>query len=246
MKLTAMADCYQTLSKDENFPKMSVDSILLSMCQSEWEHRESKRIDSAIRKAKVPFKYAHYTDLSHCLARRIDDIYLQRLSHCEWIPSSQNIIFTGDSGTGKSWLACMFANHAIKLGYSVKFYDLPDLLREVEESRLLPLINGLSPLIRLKKSIEKLELLIIDGLGMTGLSQQQCEDLEMVIKLRDGIGSTIVTSPLGVELWSDFFAGLPMSQSVIDRLVSKGHLFKLYGTSLRSEFNEFKGDGNEH
>ena len=151
------------------------------------------------------------------------------LTSCQWISSGSNLILTGPTGSGKTWLACGFGNQACRFGKSVLFQRLPLMLEELQIS------HGDGTFRKRLSQLAKLDLLILDDFGMAALSPQGRGDMLEVIDARVEGRSTIVTSQIPVENWHDYLGGgnPTVADAILDRVVSGALRIPLRGESMR-------------
>src|SRR5262249_27144323 len=146
----------------------------------------------------------------------------------EWIARHQDLLITGKTGTGKSWLACALGHKACRDNRSVLYYRVPRLLD------VLALARGDGSYPRLLKSLARVELLVLDDWGLAPLTSQQGRDLLDIVDDRHGRRSTIVTSQVPVEHWHEPIADPTIADAVLDRLVHTSHRLELEGPPLRT------------
>ena len=190
--------------------------------------RENQRLVRLLKAAKLKSS-ACLEDVDYRQDRGLDKSQMASLSGCQWIATGLNLILTGPTGSGKTWLACAFGNQACRFGKSVLFQRLPLLLEELQIS------HGDGSFRKRLSQLAKLDLLILDDFGMAALSAQGRADLLEVIDARVEGRSTIVTSQIPVENWHDYLgAGNPtVADAILDRVVSGALRVPLRGESMR-------------
>jgi len=151
------------------------------------------------------------------------------LAQNEWIKNHQNLLLTGPSGVGKSYLAQSFGNGACRHGYSVLYTRAAKLLMSLTTSRA----DG-TYISRMKK-ISKVNVLILDDFGLNPLEDIHKQDLFEIIEDRYGVGSTIVTAQLPTDHWHDYLGGGMLGDGICDRLLHNCHDLKLSGESYRKK-----------
>ena len=166
-------------------------------------------------------------DLNTKAARGLDKALFAKLATGDWIARRQDLLITGKTGTGKSWLACALGHKACRDDRSVLYHRVPRLLDA------LALARGDGRHARLLKSLARVELLILDDWGLAPLTSEQGRDLLEIVDDRHGRASTIVTSQLPVDHWHDVIADPTVADAVLDRLVHTAHRLALNGESLR-------------
>ena len=159
--------------------------------------------------------------------RGLDKALFAKLATGDWIGRRQDLLITGKTGTGKSWLACALGHKACRDDRSVLYHRVPRLLDA------LALARGDGRYTRLLKSLARVELLILDDWGLAPLTSQQGRDLREIVDDRHGRGSTIVTSQLPVDHWHQVIVDPTIADAVLDRLVHTAHRLALDGETLR-------------
>ncbi len=215
----------------------SFEERLGLLVDRELTERENRRLQTRLRKAKLRHE-ASIEDLDWRAARGLDRSLVMQLAGCRWIERHHNVVITGATGVGKSFLACALAHKACLGGYSALYQRLPRLLEEVRLSR------GDGRYARLLRSLVKTHVLILDDWGLVPLTAQQQQDLLEVIEDRHGVRSTIVASQLPVEHWHEIMEIPTLSDALLDRLVHNAHRIHLQGDSLRRHYSDLNESGH--
>lgn len=203
-----------------------MDRLALLM-DRELAEREYKRLTSRIREAKLR-QSAVVEDIDFKTSRKLDRSLVLKLSECVWISQHQNILITGPTGVGKSYLACALGQKACRMGYRVLYQRLTRLLAELEIARG----DGRYP--RMISSLGRIDVLILDDWGLEGgISDRQRRDLLEVLDDRYATRSTIVTSQLPVDRWHDHIGDPTLADAILDRLIHNAHRVPLDGPSMR-------------
>lgn len=203
-----------------------MDRLALLM-DRELAERENKRLASRIREAKLR-QSAVIEDLDFKTPRKLDRTLLLKLSECAWIPQHQNVLITGPTGVGKSYLACALGQKACRMGYRVLYQRLTRLLAELEIARG----DGRFP--RLINNLSKIDVLILDDWGLEGgITDRQRRDLLEILDDRYASRSTVVTSQLPVDRWHDHIGDPTLADAILDRLIHNAHRIPLDGPSMR-------------
>jgi DNA replication protein DnaC len=161
--------------------------------------------------------------------RGIDRAVFARLIAGDWIDCNENLLITGATGLGKSWIACALGHKACRDNRSVQYHRVPRLFEA------LALARGDGRYGRLPKSLGRVQLLILDDWGLSILNQPERRDLLEILDDRHGRASTIVTSQIPVELWHDIIGDPTLGDAILDRLVQNAHRLQLTGESMRKK-----------
>jgi DNA replication protein DnaC len=151
------------------------------------------------------------------------------LARCDWIRSAYNLLVTGKTGLGKSWLACALGQRACREGLTVRYLRVPTLLEMMKAGRG----DGSAP--RVIERLGKVQLLILDDFGIYPLDSDQRRDLMEIIEERAQRRSTIVTSQLDVDDWHRAFGDPTLADALLDRLVNSAYRLELEGESMRGD-----------
>jgi DNA replication protein DnaC len=224
--LTGMAKALEEQRRQRNVEGLSFEERLGLLVDREAVERESKRLISRLKYANLR-QNAVVEDLDTKAARGLDKGLFAKLASGEWIVRHQDLLITGKTGTGKSWLACALGHKACRDDRSVLYYRVPRLLDA------LALARGDGRYPRLLKSLARVELLVLDDWGLAPLTSQQGRDLLDIVDDRHTRRSTIVTSQVPVDHWHELIADPTIADAVLDRLVHTAHRLALDGPSMR-------------
>jgi DNA replication protein DnaC len=224
--LTGMAKALEEQRKQPDIAALDFEERLALLVDREAIERQNKRLGSRLKYASLR-QDAVVEDLDTKAARGLDKALFTKLAAGDWIARKQDLLISGLTGTGKSWLACALGHKACRDDRSVLYYRLPRLLDA------LALARGDGRHARLLKSLARVELLILDDWGLATLTSEQGRDILEIIDDRHRRASTIVTSQLPVDHWHEVIADPTVADAVLDRLVHGAHRLTLKGESLR-------------
>jgi DNA replication protein DnaC len=204
---------------------------------SETTYRENVRLKRLLKGAKLKAARACVEDIRFEPKRGLDKSHIASLSACEWITRGQNLLITGPTGSGKTWLACAFGQKACRLGKSVMFQRIPLLLEDLQLSHVDGSFRTYLGL------LAKQDLLILDDFGIGMVTSQGRADLLEIVDSRVEGRATIVTSQLPVEKWHEFLsAGNPTAaDAILDRMVSGSLRIPIEGDTMRGRENFSSG-----
>ena len=201
--------------------------------------RESARLKARLRRAHLR-QQACVEDLDYRTERGLDHRLMLHLAGCDWVRCHQNIIVTGPTGVGKSFVACAFAHKACLEGFTARYHRLPRLLED------LALARGDGRYLKLLHTLSRLDVLVLDDWGLTHLTSTQQEDLLELLDDRHQIRSTIATSQMPVRHWHEAMANPTLADAILDRLVHTAHHITLQGGSMRKHLSELPGPTHQN
>lgn len=213
--------------KQPEISKLCFEERLGMLVDAEISDRDNRRIDRLLKAAKLRHSDAALEAVNYKPGRNLDRGLLMTLASCTWIQQRQAVIFSGATGVGKSWLACAFGKQACRQGYSVLYITANHLFEEMRVA------IGDGTIGKLKRSLSRLELLIIDDFGIGGIDVSLGPYLLEVIDMQSAVGALLITSQFPSEQWYDLFNDTTVADAVLDRIVHRSHIIKLEGDSQR-------------
>jgi DNA replication protein DnaC len=230
MRLHGMKRAYQS-SFETNQSTMTNDEFLTWLVEAEYNHRNSRKTDRLIKTAR--FRYmASMEEVSYAPDRELDRNLLQRLADCSFIDRGENIIITGSTGAGKSYLATALGYQACFKGYKVLYFNLGKLFHK------LTLSNADGSYMKELARIEKHDLLILDDFGLQAIDAQKQMILLDLIEDRHHKKSTVITSQIPVKVWHELLEEKTIADAILDRIVHSAHRFELKGESMRKKMKK--------
>ena len=232
LKLDGMA---RALEEQQILPasqSLTFEDRLGLLVEREISWRDNRRLERLLRLAKLKQAQACMEDIDYCRSRGLDKRLMVTLAGCEWIRCSQNILLTGATGAGKSWLACALGNQACRQGFSVMYVRVPRL---VEQMRIA---HGDGSFGKLLAQLARIDVLLLDDWGLTPLQSSERHDLLEVVDDRVNTRSTIITSQLPVDHWHAWLNDPTLADAILDRLVHASHRIALKGESSRKNIYE--------
>ncbi|MBK6578760.1 MAG: ATP-binding protein [Sandaracinaceae bacterium] len=229
LKLYAMTTAWILQRTDPSMGELPFDERLALLVEAEALSRENTRLAKLMREAKLRIPNACMEDVDYAPRRQLDKAQLRQLATGRWIADRQNVLITGMTGVGKSYLGCALGQLACRLGFRVLYRRVPRLFEELAIAH----VDG--SYVRLLARLAKTDVLILDDWGLAPMTDQQRRDILEILEDRHGSRSTIVTSQLPVENWHDYIAHPTIADAVLDRLVHNAHKVSMKGPSRRKE-----------
>ncbi len=228
MKLHGMLRSYQVMLDSNQHHDLTHDELINILIQSEWEDRENKKIGRHLRLAK--FRYgATIEEINFAKSRGLDKTQVLRLADMDFINKKENILITGATGVGKSYLASALGHQACQAGYRTLYFNTQKLFTR------LKMLKADGSFAREISRIEKYDLLILDDFGLAPLDSMARMFLLEIIEDRHGRKSTIVSSQLPVASWYEVIGESTVADAILDRMVHTAHRIELKGESLRKK-----------
>lgn len=226
--LHGMAKAFTEIIASEEAQSLSHPEWLALLLDREASHRRDKRLAMRLRYARLRHNAA-VEDVDHKSPRGLDRSLFQKLSTCQWVEAKENVIICGPTGIGKSWLACALGQRAARDNRSILYHRLPKLLTD------LALARGDGRYARILKTLNRVELLILDDWGLEPLDAGARHDLLEILEERHGRRSTLITSQIPVDKWHSLIGDPTYADAILDRLVHNAHRLNLSGESLRKK-----------
>ncbi len=226
LQLRGMARAFEEQMQMPDLGELSFAERLGLLVDREAADRESRRLARRLKEAKLRLEAA-VEDLDFRIPRGLDKRLVLSLASCGWIDQRLNVLITGPTGVGKSYLACALAHKACRDGYTVLYHRLSRLLGE------LALARGDGRYPQLLARLGKARLLVLDDWGLEPLTDTHRRDLLEILEDRYDRRSTLVTSQLAVKHWHDALGDPTLADAILDRLVHNAHRIELDGESIR-------------
>jgi DNA replication protein DnaC len=228
LRLFGMARALENQMELKEIRELSFEERIGMLIDAEKVARENKGLESRLKSAKLRLS-ACIEDLELRANRGLDRSSITALASADWVQSKQNILVTGPTGAGKTYLACALAQKACRLGYSVAYFRAPILFQDLAVAKA----DGRYR--RLLTSISKRRLIVLDDFALAPLTDEQRHDLLEILEDRYEASSTIVASQLPIEHWHAVIGEPTIADAILDRIVHNAHQLNLKGESMRKK-----------
>jgi DNA replication protein DnaC len=216
MRFTGFVRAYREMTETGVARKYTTDEVIAHLVQAEWDDRYNRKLQRLVTNARFRYR-ASFEEIDFSAKRNLDKNQLLSLSSCDWITKKKNIIITGSTGAGKSWIASALGHLGCQHGYKVLYRNCLKLFDE------LKIAKADGSYIKEISKIEKMDLLILDDFGLKPLDGNQRLMLLEIIEDRHGRKSTIITSQLPVKQWHEVINDPTIADALLDRLVHSSH-----------------------
>lgn len=228
LKLQGMLLTYENILRLPSQELPTLHEFMAALVDSEHLSRTHHRTQMYFKISGLRYD-AVLENISCSVSRNLSRNQITALADCSFIQRAENILISGPTGSGKSYLACAFGRQACALGYKVLYLGM----NRLSEKILLAKLDG--SYIKLLNQFEKIPLIILDDFGLTPLDNTVRLALLQMLEDRYGKRSTIITSQLPVSKWHPFINEPTLADAIMDRLSGSAHRFELKGESLRKK-----------
>lgn len=238
LKLFGMAKSLEERLADSNHAALPHAEFVGLLVQDEKMYRDNVRLKRLLRKAKLR-QEASLEDIDYRVSRGISQQVILELSNPQWITAHRNVLISGPTGVGKSFIACALGNSAARSGYTVLYIRAPRLFETLQQSR------GDGSHLKALARLSRVQLLIIDDFLLTQLSDIERRDLLEVIEDRYLAGSTIMASQCPIRDWHPNIGDPTLADAIMDRLLHNAYKVEMTGDSMRTRRTAMKTDRRE-
>ncbi len=229
LKLQGLLEALEEQQRTPAAQALSFEERIALLVDRERLWRENQRRTRLLRGARLKVAGASIEDIDYKAARGLDKRQIATLATGEWIRRTQNLLITGATGSGKTWIACALAQQTCRQGSSVLYWRVPRLIEE------LRIAHGDGSYIKFLRTLSKASLIVLDDWGLTALSVQDRADLLEILDDRVNTGSTLIASQLPMDAWHAYLGEPTLADAILDRLVHHSHRIELKvpGESMR-------------
>ncbi len=228
LKLNGMVKALEEQLSSSEYEGLDFEERLGFMIDRETMDRENRRLNTRLKQAKLR-EQACFEDIDYSHSRGLKKSVILSLGSCKWISDRQNVIITGATGVGKSYLACALAHKACLEGFKARYHRASRMFRELRAA------HGDGSYAKLVNALAKFHLLVIDDWGLEPLKTQERNDLFEILEDRHGVHSTIIAGQLPIENWPDIIGNPTIADAIMDRLIHNAHKINLTGDSMRKK-----------
>ena len=218
LKLKVMANMLS--NPDQSLKELSFEERLGIMVENEWMSKKNSRIKRLINNATLGLN-ACVEDIDYTTDRKLDKKNIQQLSNCSFIEQKLNVVISGKTGTGKTYISCAIGKSACRHGYSVKYYRIPELLLEIEDAKNE---NWYS---KFMASLKNTKLLILDDIGLKSYTLEESRDILEIAESRYNRASTILSGQVSHTKWYDLFPDPTIADAIMDRIIDNSYILTL-------------------
>jgi DNA replication protein DnaC len=229
LRLDGMVRAIEEQATSTAAAELSFDERLTMVVQREVDWRDDKRVTRLLKAERLKVSAACIEDINWRASRSLDRALVATLAGGDWLRHARNLLITGATGCGKTWLACALAHQAARSGFSVLYVRAARLFDELQVA------HGDGSFARRLTQLAKLDLLVIDDFAISAIGPGERNDLLELLDDRVGTHSTIITSQLPVKAWHTYLNDPTLADAILDRIVHSSHRIDLKGKSLRDD-----------
>lgn len=231
MKFYGMLREFKSNLESTTSSALTADEMVSNLIDAEWDDRHNRSIQRSLHNARFRYK-ANMEQIEYSPDRTLDKNLILRLAEGNYINKKENILITGSTGLGKSYIASALGNQACTQGYKVLYFNTAKLFSKLKMAKA----DG--TYISEMAKIERQDLLIIDDFGINPIDSQARAYLLEIIEDRHGKRSMIITSQLPVSRWYDVIGEQTIADAILDRIVHEAHRIEIEGESMRRKKHE--------
>ena len=229
LKLDAFYTAFIEQESNPAFIELSFKKRVQMLLEAEDTNRQNKKIQRLIKQARLQEKGANISEINFSPSRNLDKSVILDLASCNYLKYHRNIILTGPTGVGKSYIASAFANKAMMLGYSAFYLRVPRLMQHLQSTR------GDDAYLKFLAKLKKIHLLILDDFGVSPLKATEARDMLEIVEDRVNQSSLIITSQLSIKDWHGYLHNATIADAILDRIIHNSYKIEIKGESQRKQ-----------
>jgi len=232
LRMPGMADALsQQRDQPSTHDELGFEERLALLVDRELIQRDNNKVKRLLRAAKLKLQ-AYPEDIDYTHPRGLEKSQFADLLSNRWLHQHNNVLITGPTGCGKTYLGCVLANQACRHGLSVRYFRLSRLMES------LAIAHGDGRFNKIIQQLAKADLLVLDDWGLDKLTMTQRNDLLEIMEDRHGLKSTLITSQLPINQWHKTIGDATLANAILDRLLHNAHKINLKGESMRKKMSK--------
>ena len=222
MRMTTMARAYRDLADVPGTERMGFDELLAMIVDAEWDARRVNKRMRLLRQAAFSAPDANVADVRYDPDRKLDRDRIVELAGCNWVREARNVVVTGATGAGKTWIGCALGVAACNAFFSVRYVRLPEMLDDL-------CVKKDEEWARTKKKYVKCDLLIIDDWMLEPLKEGEAREVLEIVEARNTRGSLMLCSQFAAGGWAKKLGGDAIAEAIVDRIVHNSYVIHIEG-----------------
>lgn len=232
MRMSVMARAYRDLEDTPGTADMDFDEKLAMIVDAEWDARRVNKRLRLLRQANFSAPDANVADVRYDPDRKLDRDRIAQLAGCGWVRDARNVVITGATGSGKTWLACALGVAACNAFLTVRYARMPELLDEL-------CVKKDEDWAKAKKKLVKCDLLIVDDWMLEPLRSEEARELLEIVEARNRRGSMMLCSQFSAGGWAAKIGEGAVAEAIVDRIVHNSHVIHIEGEeSMRKRMSD--------